>query len=79
MCAIKPLVKFLFDAWKSNVKNVTNKHRINGGKNSDIKCSTWTGLDKYQMGLGGYREGYSKIWALCTTGGYCMNHTWENR
>jgi len=40
MCAIKPLIKFLFDALKLNVKNVTNKHRINGGKNSDIKCAT---------------------------------------
>jgi hypothetical protein len=50
MCAIKPLIKFLFDAWKWNVKhvkNVTNEHRINGGKSCDIKCSTWTGLDKY--------------------------------
>jgi hypothetical protein len=30
MCAINPLIKFMFDAWKLNVKNVTNEHRING-------------------------------------------------
>jgi hypothetical protein len=40
MCAIKPLIKFLFDAWKLNVKNVTNEHRINGGNFFDIKCTT---------------------------------------
>jgi hypothetical protein len=32
MCAIKPLMKFMFDAWKLNVKNVTNEHKMNGGK-----------------------------------------------
>lgn len=30
------------------------------------------------MGLGEYPVGYSKIWPLCTTGGYCMDHSWEN-
>jgi hypothetical protein len=40
MYPIKPLIKFMFDAWKLNVKKLRNEHRINGGKNSDIKCST---------------------------------------
>jgi hypothetical protein len=40
MWAIKPLIKVVFDAWKLNVKNVRNEHRINGGKNSNMKCAT---------------------------------------
>jgi hypothetical protein len=36
--------------WQMNIKWM-------GEKNYDIKCSTWTNLDKYKMGLGGYQVG----------------------
>jgi hypothetical protein len=52
---MKLLMKSMFHAWKLEVKKLRNEHRMNGEKNYGIRWFTWIGLDKYEVGLGGYK------------------------